>query len=65
MEKILIKCKKCVNTCKMESESKARLILCNKYLSKRSRTLKKGKGKGNIPPHSERGLNQISVFENN
>jgi hypothetical protein len=49
----------------METETNAKLISCNQYLSKRSRTIKREKGKGNIPPCSERGLNQISVFENN
>ena len=65
MEKILDKCLKCYNSCKLKSETNAVLISCPKYLSKRSRTLEKERDKGNIPSESERSLNQMSVFEIN
>jgi len=49
MLKKLDKCLKCNNTCKIETETEARLMSCKKYLSKRSVEVKKEKGKINIP----------------
>lgn len=48
MLKKLDKCLKCNNTCKLGSESKAILISCKQYLSKRSVTVQLEKGKGNV-----------------
>ena len=36
MRKVLDKCNKCHNSCKAETETGARLILCKEFLSKRS-----------------------------
>ena len=49
MEIILDKCLKCNNKCKMTTETKAKLISCKQYLSKRSVEVKKEKGRINIP----------------
>ena len=48
MEKILDKCLKCYNNCKLESETKAVLISCKRFLSKRSISVQKEKGRVNI-----------------
>jgi hypothetical protein len=49
MLKKIDKCLKCNNACKLETETNAKLISCNQYLSKRSRTIKREKGKEIYP----------------
>jgi hypothetical protein len=50
MIKVVDKCQKCNNKCKLETETNALLISCKKYLSKRSLEAQKEKGKGNVCP---------------
>ena len=64
MEKIIEKCLKCNNKCKIFSETNAVLISCKQYLSKRSMAVQKEKDRVNIPPDSERGLNEKVLYEN-
>ena len=56
MLKKLDKCLKCINTCKMESETNAKIISCKQFLSKRSVAVQKEKGKGNVYPANYRSL---------
>ena len=56
MLKKLDKCLKCINTCKMESETNAKIISCKQFLSKRSVAVQKEKGKGNVYPANYRLL---------
>lgn len=41
MLRVLEKCLKCNNDCKLQSETKAQLLDCTNYISKRSRKLNK------------------------
>jgi hypothetical protein len=50
MRKVLNLCLKCNNKCKLETETKAVLISCKQYCSKRSINAQIGKGKGNVSP---------------
>jgi hypothetical protein len=59
MLKIIDKCQKCYNVCKLESETKVVLISCKRFLSKRAVSVKNLQGKGNVSPDLERGLNRI------
>lgn len=56
MEKTMEKCLKCFNNCKMQTETNAKLILCPKYLSKRSTAIQKAKVRANIPAANYRSL---------
>jgi hypothetical protein len=56
MRKVLNLCLKCNNTCKLETDTGAKLISCKQYLSKRSTTVKLEKGKGNVLPVNYRLL---------
>jgi hypothetical protein len=56
MEKQLEKCLKCYNSCKLKSETKAVLISCKGFLSKRAISVKNLRGKGNVSPVNYRLL---------
>ena len=59
MEKILDKCLKCYNNCKLESETKAVLISCKRFLSKRAISVKNLRVRGNVSSDLERSLNRM------